>query len=308
MLSWFIRKITAWVSRMPLDKALRVGRRLGWLYGHVLRHRRRYVLETLAWALPEKTEEERVQIANDMYELQVVNIIELFRMIGREDDESCTLLSAQNEDIVREAHARGKGVLILIAHYGNFDLMGLAAVRIFKYPLAIVTKMLKNKAINDFWHSSRARFGTTVIPSHNAYRACVRALKQNSLVGFMLDQNRPGSQGVFVDFFGRPASTTPGLAFMAAQTGAPVVPVFMQRQDNGRHILEVLPAIEPPPDRKEETILEYTQLYTKILEDKIRERPEQWLWVHKRWKTRPPEAATPPVAAPSIENESADTP
>ena len=133
--------------------------------------------------------------------------------------------------------------------------------------------------------------GVNGIPSHNAYRASVRALRNHELVGFMMDQNRPNPQGVYVDFFGRKASTTPGLAFMAAQTGAPVVPVFMRRTPAGRHVLEVRPILEPPPDRKEETLRAFTAACTKIIEAEIRRHPAQWLWLHKRWKSRP--AAAP---------------
>jgi hypothetical protein len=103
----------------------------------------------------------------------------------------------------------------------------------------------------------------------------------------MLDQQRPASQGVFVDFFGRLASTSPGLAFMSAATGAPVVPVFIRRKASGGHILEALPLMEPPPDREEETIRQHTAVYTKIIEEQVRRTPAQWLWLHKRWKSRP---------------------
>ena len=131
------------------------------------------------------------------------------------------------------------------------------------------------------------------IPARNAYRASVRALKDNGLVGFMLDQNRPAEQGVFVDFFGKPASTTAGLALMSAQTGAPVVPAFIRRTPEGRHVVEARPFLEPPSDRQPETIRAFTAACTKIIEDEIRLRPEQWLWWHKRWKSRPEGEAAP---------------
>ena len=90
-----------------------------------------------------------------------------------------------------------------------------------------------------------------------------------------------------MDFFGRPACTTPGLAFLSAASGAPVIPVFAVRKPDGRHLVIVGDAIEAPPDRGEATIAGYTRLYTRLLEDTIREYPEQWFWLHRRWKTRP---------------------
>ena len=116
-------------------------------------------------------------------------------------------------------------MLVLIAHFGNYDLMGLFASRLLGYPVTIITKTLKNQRLNELWWELRQKAGLKTLPSHNAYRACVRALRRNELVGFMLDQNRPSGQGVFVDFFGKPASTTPGLAMMSAQTGAPDGPL-----------------------------------------------------------------------------------
>ena len=182
-------------------------------------------------------------------------------------------------------------MLVLIAHFGNYPLLALEVPKLFGYPLSAIAKPLKNKALNELWWEMQRQAGVNGIPARNAYRASVRALRNHELVGFMIDQNRPHPQGVFVDFFGRPASTTPGLAFMSAQTQAPVVPVFMRRLPDGRHRVEALAVLEPPPDRQPETILAHTARYTRILEDEIRLDPAQWLWLHKRWKTRPPAPA-----------------
>jgi KDO2-lipid IV(A) lauroyltransferase len=118
-------------------------------------------------------------------------------------------------------------------------------------------------------------------------RACLKALKGNGLLGFILDQNRPHDQGIFVTFFNQPASTTPGLAFISAVTQAPVVPVFIHRTPDDRHHVRVLPAIEPPADRGEDSLRSATQHYTTIIEQEVRRHPDQWTWVHRRWKTRP---------------------
>jgi KDO2-lipid IV(A) lauroyltransferase len=103
----------------------------------------------------------------------------------------------------------------------------------------------------------------------------------------MLDQNMTRTEGVFVDFFGRPACTTPGLAYLAAQSQAPVVPIFLLRNPDHRHTFRVLPVIDPPPDRQPDTMREYTQRYTAVLEGVIREHPDQWIWIHRRWRTQP---------------------
>lgn len=287
MVAWLLKTTARVVALLPQTLAEALGRHWGWMLAHVVRLRRRYVLATLARCLPEKTARERRGIYADMCRHQALNLLELMRFAGGREAELGARVDVRGEEIVQAALARGKGVLILIAHYGNYDLMGLFAAKLFGYPVTIITKTLKNAQVNALWWDLRRKAGVSEIPAQNAYRPCVRALRQNGLVGFMLDQNRPAEQGVFVDFFGRLASTTPGLAFMAAQTGAPVVPVFMRRQPGGRHLLEARPALEPPPDREEATIREHTARYTRIIEDEVRLHPEQWLWFHKRWKSRP---------------------
>ncbi len=297
MIAWVIKVMAKGISLLPLRWAMALARHWGWILAHIIRFRRTYVLSTLARCLPEKSDAERRRIYNEMCMHQAMNVMELMRFAGGKDAELGTRLEVQGEDHVKKALEREKGVLILIAHFGNYDLMGLYASKLFSYPLTIITKTLKNAKVNELWREMRQKAGVNALPSHNVYRPCVRALRKNELVGFMLDQNRPTDQGVYVDFFGRLASTTPGLAFMSAQSGAPVVPTFMHRMPDGRHVQEVLPAIEPPPDRKEETILAYTEKYTKIIEEQIRRYPAQWLWLHKRWKHRPVGEETSPVVS-----------
>lgn len=297
-MAWILKILAKGVAILPSRWAEALARGVGWGLSHVVRFRRSYVIETLSRSFPEKTAEECRALYAAMCRHQVLNLVEILRFAGGREAEIGARIEVSGEAIVRQALERGKGVLILIAHFGNYDLMGLFASRLLGYPVTIITKKLKNENLNEMWWSLRQKAGLKTVAAHNAYRACLRSLRQNELVGFMLDQNRPTGQGVFVDFFGRSASTTPGLAFMSAQTGAPVVPVFMRRTPEGRHVLEARPQIEPPPDRKEETILAHTAAYTKIIEDEIRRYPEQWLWLHRRWKSRPEgeSESAPPVA------------
>lgn len=296
MVAWALKTLARGVAALPLGVATALARGAGWLLANVLRVRRATVMEALERCFPEKSDAERRAIYAGTCRHQALNLMELMRFAGGRDAELAGQVDLHGEEIVKAARERGRGVLILIAHYGNYDLMGLYASKLFGYPVTIITKTLKNQQINDLWWDLRRKAGVNEIPSHNAYRACVRALKKNDVVGFMLDQNRPAGQGVFVDFFGRPASTTPGLAFMSAQTQAPVVPVFMRRTSDGRHRLEVRPLLEPPTDRREDTLRSFTAACTKIIEDEVRTHPEQWLWFHKRWKSRP--AAEKAAAAP----------
>lgn len=194
-------------------------------------------------------------------------------------------VDVEGKENLEDALKQERGVVVLTAHFGNFDIAPLATVAL-GHKLTVITKDIKNQAINDIWMDARATEGLTLVPARNSIRDCLRALRRNEIVGFILDQNMKRGEGVFVDYFGHSASTTPGLAFMAAQSKAPVVPMFIYPRDQNRHVLRILPPIDPPADRKPESIVKATQAYTKVIEDVVREDPEQWIWMHRRWRTQ----------------------
>lgn len=291
MLLVLLHGLSAFFGALRLNHALALGRRLGWFYGNVIRHHRRDAVDALARSLPEKTASEREQILQRMYLNLGMNAAEEMRMPSVTEVYLKEHIDWDDDTPIRDVLSKGKGALALTAHLGNFDLLCTIAPR-FNFPTTIITKKIKNQALNDWWMKARSRFGLKFVPAHNSYRQCLGALRKNEIVAFILDQNMIDKEGIFVDFFGKPACTSPGLAYMSAQSGAAVVPVFMIRLADGRHRVKVMAPIPPPPDRKPETIRHFTQLYTKIIEDVIREYPEQWIWVHRRWKTVPKPATT----------------
>ncbi len=286
MLQLILKGLTRFFAWLSLPTALALGRGLGWIYGSVIRHRRKEAAATIQRCLPEKNEQQRSAILQQMYLNLGMNVAEELRL-------PTVSKSYLEENILWEgdAHAHsvltaGKGLLVLSAHLGNFDLLCAFAPK-FDFPTTVITKNIKNSVLNKYWMDARSRFGLKFVPAHNSYRQCLSALRKNEIIAFVLDQNMIDTEGIFVDFFGKPACTSPGLAYMSAQSGAAVVPVFMIRLENGRHLIKASPPIPPPPDRKPETIHAYTQLYTKVIEDVIREHPDQWIWMHRRWKTIP---------------------
>ena len=286
-----LKAIAAFFSCLPLGAALAIGRGLGWLYGSIIRYHRADAIESLIRSFPEKTPSEIRGIVRRMYANLGMNLVEVFRL-GKVTDEFLRAnIDIEGEGFAREALARNKGAVILTGHVGNWDLLCTVVPRL-GYPLTVISKDIKNKGLNEFWMNIRQRFGVKFVPAHNSYRACLTALRKNELIGFILDQNMIRTEGVFVDFFGKPACTTPGMAYMSAQSGAPVVPVFMLRREKGRHLVKVLPLIDPPPNREPAAIREFTQRYTKIIEEIIRQYPDQWIWIHRRWRTLPVPPAT----------------
>ena len=285
--------VSAMMSALPLSVALAIGRRLGWFYGNILRYHRPQALEALARAFPEITLAERRTILARMYGYLGMNVAELLRMKRASDEYYKTYVEWGELSHLHDTLKKGKGLLVLSAHTGNWDLLCSLAPHI-GFPLTIITKDIKARSVNEYWMDIRRRFGLQFVPAHNSYRLCLTDLKRNEVVGFVLDQNMIDVEGIFVDFFNKPACTSPGLAYMSAQSGAPVVPVFAERLQGGRHRMHILPPIDPPPNREPETIRQYTQLYTKVIEDFVREHPEQWIWIHRRWRTvLPPQTPTP---------------
>jgi Kdo2-lipid IVA lauroyltransferase/acyltransferase len=180
---------------------------------------------------------------------------------------------------------------VLTAHLGNWEYLA-AVQRLIGYPVAIVVRPLDSPTLDRVAVAMRRKTGVQLIDKRGALRPVLAALRQGSLVAILLDQNATRREGVFVPFFGRAASTSRSLALLALRTSTPIVPIFIRREKDGRHRV----VIEAPlPVRQandlEGAVVELTARCTLIVESAIRKSPEQWLWSHDRWRTRPPTAA-----------------
>ncbi len=277
-------------SRISLAARIRIGRTLGWLLGTVVRHRRGLVMSALTRSFPEKSRKELSVVADGVYRHLGLLIMECLSFPRQPPGVFQSLVDYHGVEHIEAALAEGRGVLILMGHIGNWELMGLAAARHLPR-IHLIAKTQHHPGFDAFWRASRERMGIHMLPARDSYEDCLRVLDRGEAVFVPLDQNmrRPG---VFVDFFGQQASTTPGLAYLAEQSRAPVAPAYCIRKPDGRHELHYLPALHPPADRCDGAIQAATQAYTKILEDIIRRHPEQWLWMHKRWRSRPARRAT----------------
>ncbi len=280
------------MGALPEPCVRAIGHFGGWIFGSVMRHHREDARDALTRAFPEKTPAEIEAIVKQMYRNLGLNLAEFLHMGPVQVENARQLVIMENEQILRDVLARGKGMLVLTAHVGNWDLF-CTIIPSMGYPLTVITKRMRNVALTEVWMKRRERFGLKFVEARNSFRQCLRVLKRNEVVGFILDQNMINTEGVFVDFFGRPACTSPGLALMSYQSGAPVVPAFIIREPDGTHHVKIFPALEPPPDREPETIRRATQQYTAAIERIVRQYPDQWIWLHRRWKTQPKTDATP---------------
>ena len=183
----------------------------------------------------------------------------------------------------QEAKRRGKGVLFATAHMGNWELSAYAH-GLMTEPMSIVVRPLDNPVIDQFVEARRALGGNRVIAKKDAARQIMRALKKNEAVGILIDQNVGLDEGAFIDFFGTPACAGTAFARLAARTGAAVIPGFaLWNAAESRYVLKFYPLVEMTGE-----VVEDTRRVHAVIEQVIREYPEQWLWLHRRWKTRPP--------------------
>jgi len=187
----------------------------------------------------------------------------------------------------KAAHLKDRGVLCFSGHLGNWEL-GSALTHLTGVTFSVVYKIIESPILESYVKAKRASTGCKMLPLHNALDGVLKSLARGEAVGLIVDQNsRKRQHSVFINFFGRKASAHTGLARIALHSKAPVVPILTYRK-NGKTYLEFLP--ETPlihTDNEESDILANTQAYHSILEDYIRQHPDQWFWLHNRWKTRP---------------------
>ena len=188
------------------------------------------------------------------------------------------------------AASRGHGVLVFSGHFGHWELIALLQPRL-GLSLSMVVRHLENYRFNRMLMGLRNITGNTLLPKGDAVRGILRALRAGRAVAIMIDQNVRGKGGLFVDFFGTAASTSPSLATFAFKCDAPIVPVFSYPMPDGRlHISYRDPIYPVRRGRLADDVLALTRTCTAMLEDEIRRRPELWLWMHDRWRTRPASA------------------
>jgi KDO2-lipid IV(A) lauroyltransferase len=187
----------------------------------------------------------------------------------------------------RSAMAKGKGALLLGAHFGNWEIQ-MAATHLINMPMRVVYRTLDAKGLDRFVLEYRSRFGAQMISNQRgAIRKIYASLRKGYPVGLLMDQNVDWYEGVFVDYFGHRACTNTGMAVLALKSEAPVVPFFLVRKGNGFECVlgPELSLIKTGDQTKD--IEENTRQYNRVIESYARRYPDQWFWVHQRWKTRP---------------------
>jgi KDO2-lipid IV(A) lauroyltransferase len=220
-----------------------------------------------------------------------MTLMELPRVLAHPLDVTLERIRLEGDAHLRAAMTSHGRALLFTAHLGNWELLA-AAHRLTGFPLSIVIRPLDAPWLDALAERLRRHTGVELIDKRGALRPVLEALRRGRMIGILMDQNASRREGVFVDFFGRAASTSRSLALLAVRTQTPVVPVFARRDPDGRHTVVIHPALYPPVSNgTDAAVVELTARCTAMIERAIRESPDQWLWSHDRWRTRPPGGA-----------------
>jgi KDO2-lipid IV(A) lauroyltransferase len=276
------------IGALPRPLARGAGIMIGGLVYYLHRRLRRVGMRNLQLAFPQKTRKERRKILRGVY-------VSLGRLLGEAclfpyytPENAPQVAVYQGFENFEAAEKRGKGVLFLTGHFGGWEV-GSFFHSLMGHPMQIVVRPLDNPYVDALVARYRGLHGNTMISNKEFARGLIAAMRANATVGILMDTNMTPPQGVFVDFFGIPACTASGLARVALHTGAAVVPAFTIWDPVLRkYRVEFDPALELVRTGDDEAdAVANTALFTRVIEEYVRRYPDQWLWVHRRWKTRP---------------------
>ncbi len=276
------------LEHTPRPVAERLARAYAGLLDIALPRLRRTALRNLEFAMPEKSAAERARIVDGVFRsiARLLTAFARFPQIHRGNVSEW--LRYEGYEHFERALRCGRGVLFATAHLGNWELSAFAHA-LLSAPMHVVVRPLDNPLIDAMVERRRMLSGNHTIEKKDFARAMLKALQANEAVGILIDQNSSPEHGVFVDFFGVPACAGTGFAKIAARSGAVVIPGFaLWSDEERRYVLRFYPPVEITGRAEEDTAR-----LQALLEQVIREHPDQWLWIHRRWKTRPPGA--PPL-------------
>ncbi|HEY0161762.1 MAG TPA: lysophospholipid acyltransferase family protein [Edaphobacter sp.] len=276
------------LGALPRGLARTVGAAIGNLAYSVLSRLRRVGAQNLAMAFPNLNNAERERILKTEYRNLGLLLAEFCQMSRYTPEQASRFIRYEGLENYLRARDRGQGVLVLTGHLGAWELSSFYH-SLMGYPMGMVIRRLDNPLVDRFVNRIRCLHGNRVIHKDDFARGLIASMRAGETVGILMDTNMTPPQGVFVPFFGRQACTASGMARVAQRTGAAVVPGFLlweeREQSYVLHFGEELPVV--CTGDTEADALENTAKFTAVIEDYVRRYPEQWLWMHRRWKTRP---------------------
>lgn len=275
------------LRNLPLSVSRGIASGIGFVLGNIIRIRSKVALENLRQAFPEKPYKELNDIYKQCWKHMMRVGVEFAKLPDLDVETMGKYIEYENLDVFKKALDKGKGIIFVSGHLGNWEWLGGCA-SLTGFPVTYVITTQSNKRVEQWINDLRGSTGIKIIYKDQAIRGVFSSLKKNEAIAMLSDQNG-GHQGVFVPFFNRLASTFKGPAMFHLKTGSPIIYGTALRQKNGKYKvkMEELTFDTLTDDREEDIRIIMTEV-TARLERDIRQYPEQWLWLHRRWKTRPP--------------------
>ena len=283
-----MRGIVGAIGLFPLKTSMNVGKNIGYAIGSLIPKLKKTGRRNLEIALPELSADEKEKILRGTFESlgRHLGFVSHFRKFEREDIH--TLVEVVGKEHFDTAHEAGRGILFFTGHFGSWEVFNLLPPA-FGYGMNILVRRIDNSLVENFVDNLRTRFGSVTLDKTKSARQMFRVLENGELLGILADLNAQKKEGVFVDFFGVPASTTISIAKLALKTNAVVLPAFaVWNEAKQKYVVHLEPPIDyEKTENAEADIKILTQNITNLVEKYVRQFPEQWLWIHKRWNTRP---------------------
>lgn len=283
-----VRAMISGLGLLPQRASIALGCNIGRLTYNAGAKLRRTGRRNLEMAFPDKSAAEReILLQNSFVSLgRLLGVFSHFERATRDDLRA--LVEYDGTEHLEAAQRRGKGIIVLTMHLGGWEVLSFAHSALYE-PLSFLVRPIDNPRIEDMIERIRGRFGNRPINKKQAARAALRHLREGGMLGILADLNAQKHEGVFVPFFGRAACMTAGVATLALRTDAAVIPISAPwNAERGRYVFHADPALEIIRTGDHERDVELnTAQYSAAIERHIRAHPEQWLWIHKKWRTRP---------------------
>lgn len=232
------------------------------------------------------SEEEKERIVKAVYLNLVLSLVDFVRNQGISREELLGKVTFENDEVLKKALDEGRKVILVTAHYGNWELVALSIAAKFG-KMTIIGRDLDAPSMNEILKENREQFDIELIDKTGAMKSMIAALKNDRMLGLLVDQNTAANEGLLINFFDKPARHTPSAAILARRFDAVIIPVFMTTEDHQHYTLTFYDPIETDKSEdKEQDILDSVQKQATITEHVIREKPEEWFWLHQRWKNQ----------------------
>ncbi|OPX30522.1 MAG: hypothetical protein B1H08_01400 [Candidatus Omnitrophica bacterium 4484_171] len=287
-LAWFfLRAFTAICGGLSLKASYNIGKAAANIaYLFAVRHRR-IAIDSLSIAFPHRNKLELKRTARKSFVFMAQSSLETLNFL--KNPRYIEKIRIEGRKFLDEALEQKKGVIALSAHLGNFPLISLKLAEL-GYPAWVMARPMRDEQTGNYLHKLRTEAGVKTIlsyPRRESVNQTIRVLRDNGIVMIQMDQNF-GTGGVWVKFFDRLAATPVGPIVFALRTKAVVLPIYIQREGIGKHVIRIMPPLEiDERDSKEETILVNAVKFTAVIEGWIKESPYEWGWIHRRWKSTP---------------------